>query len=296
MTTAATPVRPASNVLPAAGWMIGALLAFSAMAIAGRKAQETLETVQMMFGRAVIGTIILSIIVLARGERFSDLATHRLGMHLLRNVIHYASQFSWFHALTLIPLATLFAVEFTCPLWVALIAPIVLGEKLTSTRIAAALIGFAGIIAIVQPGTQPMTAGLALGLFSALGYALGMLCTKSLTRTEPVFRVLFLMHAIQIVFGLIPMWGRWIVPTPNAVLWVAVVACVGLCAHYCMTRAFALADAIIVAPMDFLRLPLIGAVGALAYGEQLDSWVLIGAAVIVVANFLNIWGERRVVT
>ncbi len=293
MTDAATPTRPASNLPVAVLWMVGALLAFSVIAIAGREAQKSIDTYQLMFGRAVIGLAVLLVIMLLRGNQLSDIATGRPGLHLLRNIIHYGAQYSWLYALPLIPLATLFAVEFTCPLWVAVMAPLILGERLTPTRILAALLGFGGILAIVGPSVSGLSTGLLFGLASALGFAASMICMKSLTRTDDAFRIIVLMHAIQIAIGIIPMSSRWMIPDTTTLAWVAIVGVAGLVAHYSLTRAFAVADAIIVAPLDFLRLPLIALVGATWYAEVLAPSVLLGASIIVAANGLNMWGERR---
>jgi drug/metabolite transporter (DMT)-like permease len=282
-----------SNLPLAVVWMVGALLAFSVIAIAGREAQKSVDTFQLMFGRAVVGLVILAIIGVASGKTINDIWTRRPGLHLLRNVIHYAAQFSWLYALPLIPLATLFAVEFTCPLWVAVLAPLILGERLTATRMAAAVLGFTGIVAIVGTDAANFSTGMAFGLVSALGFALSMLCMKSLTRTDDAFRILVLMHVLQILIGLLPMADRWIMLDTTTALWIAVVGIAGLVAHYSLTRAFAVADAIIVAPLDFLRLPLIAVVGATWYRERLGPAVLVGAAIIVAANALNMWGERH---
>ena len=293
MTASADRARPASNLPLAIVWMSGALLAFSVIAIAGREAQKSIDTVQLMFGRALIGLAILTIILMATGGRWQDVTTQRPGLHLLRNILHYAGQFSWLYALPLIPLATLFAVEFTCPLWVAILAPLILGERLTLTRVIAAMLGFIGIIAIVGPSITAISPGLLFGLLSALGFAASMICMKSLTRTEDAFRIIFVMHVIQLAIGLIPMVTRWIWPDPVTLMWVAIVGVAGLVAHYSLTRAFAVADAIIVAPLDFLRLPLIAVIGAYWYAESLEPLVLLGAGIIVAANVLNMWGERR---
>jgi drug/metabolite transporter (DMT)-like permease len=293
MTDTTMPARPASNLPLAVLWMVGALVAFSVIAIAGREAQKSIDTYQLMFGRAVVGLIILLVIFIATRSGINDLKTQRPGLHIGRNLLHYVAQFSWLYALPLIPLATLFAVEFTGPLWVALMAPLILGERLTGTRMFSALLGFAGIIAIVGPSITSISPGLMFGLVSAVGFAASMICVKSLTRTEDAFRIIFLMHVIQIVIGLIPMATRWIWPDTTTVMWVVVVGVAGLVAHYSLTRAFAVADAIIVAPLDFLRLPLIAAVGATWYGEQLETGVLIGACIILAANIINLQGERR---
>jgi drug/metabolite transporter (DMT)-like permease len=132
-----------------------------------------------------------------------------------------------------------------------------------------------------------------LALLAAIGFALSMITTKQLTRTESAMTILFYMSAIQTGLAAVIAARSMVVPDAMTLFWVALVGVCGLTAHFSLVRAFALADAIIVAPMDFLRLPLIALVGAWGYAEPLDPIVLLGGSVVVLANFINLWGERR---
>lgn len=201
--------------------------------------------------------------------------------------------FSWFHALTLIPLGTLFALEFTAPLWVAVFAWLLLGERFTWSRLAAVALGFCGIITIVQPGVTPIDLGSALALSAAVGFALSMIATKRLTTTDNALAILFHMSWMQLICAAAFAIPVMTVPTAEVIFWVTIVGVCGLSAHFCLARAFAEADAMIVAPMDFLRLPLIMTVGALAYDEPLSGVILAGAALVLIANGLNLWGQHR---
>jgi drug/metabolite transporter (DMT)-like permease len=290
-TLAGPPAR--SNSVRAVLWMMGALVSFSIIAIAGREASKGADTFQIMFWRSTLGIVVLSVIWFATGGTVRGLKTERLGTHGLRNFIHYFAQYSWLAALPLIPLSQLFAVEFTAPLWVAVLAPLILGEKLTPWRIAAAVIGFIGALIVVRPGAIPLSPGMIFGLLSAVGFALGMIMTKRLTATESAFKILFYMQVLQTIIGAFPMASRMSLPEPLTAFWIFVVGVCGLTAHFCQVRAFMLADAIIVAPLDFLRLPLIAIVAAFLYREGFDPWVLAGGAVVIAANLINMHGERR---
>jgi drug/metabolite transporter (DMT)-like permease len=202
--------------------------------------------------------------------------------------------------LPLIPLAQLFALEFTSPLWVALLAPFILGERLTLWRIIAAVIGFTGAMIVVRPslglGGPAMTIGTgeAFALVSAVGFAISMICTKKLTRQDDSFKILFYMIMVQALMALaVIAWRGLTVPPLPTILWTFAIAVAGLTAHFSLAQAFQRADAIVVAPMDFLRLPLVALVGVALYKENLDPWILAGGAVVVVANLLNMWAERR---
>jgi drug/metabolite transporter (DMT)-like permease len=285
--------------LAAFAWMGGALISFTCVAIAGREASRVLDTWQLMAWRGLFSIVLVSVVAVLIGRTRETMATRQLGLHVGRGIIHFGAQFSWLHALPLIPLAQLFALEFTSPLWVALLAPFILGERLTSWRIIAAVIGFAGAMIVVQPGTG-VAAGLSIGrgeafaLLSAVGFAISMICTKKLTRQDDSFRILFYMIAVQAVMALVVVaWRGLIVPPVPTLLWAFAIAVAGLTAHFSLAQAFQRADAIVVAPMDFLRLPLVALVGVVLYQERLNPWVLVGAAVVVFANLLNMWTEQR---
>ena len=190
-------------------------------------------------------------------------------------------------------LAQLFAVEFTAPLWVAVLAPIVLREPLTATRIVAAAAGFIGILVIVSPGAVPVSAGTMLALLAALGFAGSMIATKRLVATESILGLLFHMSWMQMVMAGIAILPDPEVPSLVTFQWITAIALLGLSAHFSLARAFTHGDAIIVAPMDFLRLPLIMGVGFLIYSEPVEISVLAGAAIVVAANLINLLGERR---
>lgn len=288
-----------SNLPVAIGWMMLALVSFSLVAITGRAASKGLTTIELMFVRSWIGAALLLLFMLVTGRKLDLLLTSRMPLHLTRIVIHFGAQYSWLAALTMIPLAELFAIEFTAPLWVALIAPLVLREQLTPIRLTASMLGFVGVMVVVQPGLLAgqvgvqMSTGSLLALASAFGFAFSMVATKLLTRTEPVLRILVYMHVFQGVIAglLLPNGLPW--PPLDIFLWAAGVAVAGLSAHVGLTMAFARADVIIVAPLDFFRLPLMAAVGVYLYGEPLTSTLALGASVVVSGNALNIWAEQR---
>ncbi len=286
------PARP-QNVVAALCWMAVALASFIAIAISGRAAGQGVDTMHLMFYRSIVALILVSIMIAASPTGFRQIATRRLPLHATRNAIHFIAQFSWFYALMLIPLAQLFAVEFTAPLWVAVLAPIVLRERLTATRILAAAVGFIGVLIIVRPGAVPISAGTMLALLAALGFAGSMIATKRLVVTEPILGFLFHMSWMQMVMAGIAILPNPDLPTLETFKWIGAVALFGLSAHFALARAFTHADAIIVAPMDFLRLPLIMGVGFVLYAEPVEIWVLAGAAVVIAANVINMLGERR---
>ncbi|MBM9595535.1 DMT family transporter [Roseitranquillus sediminis] len=274
--------------------MTGAIVSFSSMAVAGREVSLELDTFEIMLYRSLLG-IALVLGVASVAGTLRQVRANRMGLHLVRNVSHFTGQNLWFFAITAAPLAQVFALEFSQPLWVALLAPLILAEHLNRARVFAAVTGFLGILIVARPGAEPISAGLVAAALAAIGFAGSALTTKLLTRTETITSILFWLTVMQATFGLIcaGIDGSITLPSPGNWPWVGVIACAGLLAHFCLTQALSLAPATVVIPLDFARLPVIAIVGMLLYGEPLETPVFLGAAVIFAAIYLNVWNERR---
>ncbi len=283
-----------SRPLLAALWMLGAIASFSAMAVAGRMIAAELNTFELMFYRSVIGVVIVLALLSISAKGFAQVRTRRMGAHVQRNVVHFAAQNLWFYGVAVIPLAQLVSLEFTNPIWVAILAPFFLGEKMTRARVLAATLGFIGVLVVARPGVAPFELGHAAGLGAAIGFALNTLYTKTISRTDTVLCVLFWMTLMQAGFGLIlslPEGIPW--PSNTMWIWVGVVGVCGLTAHLSLTTALSVAPATIVAPMEFARLPVVTALGMWLFGEALEISVLVGAVIIVLGNLINILSEQK---
>ena len=216
-----------------------------------------------------------------------------MGQHIQRNIVHFFGQNLWFYGVAVIPLSQLVALEFTNPIWVALFAPLMLGEVLTRARILAAAIGFAGVLIVAQPGYAPVEWGHLAGLGAAIGFALNTIFTKRIMRHDTVLCVLFWMTLSQAAMALVlSLPGGIPIPSTPLWKWIAVVGVCGLTAHYCLTSALGAAPATLVAPMEFIRLPTVAIVGMVVYHEPLLTSVFIGAAVILAGNLLSVHAER----
>lgn len=290
----AAALRAESQPLLAAAWMAGALASFSLMAVAGRELAGRLDTFEIMTYRSLIG---LAIVLAAGliGQRLHLIRSRRLGTHLVRNICHFAGQNLWFFAVGVIPLAHVFALEFTTPLWVALLAPLLLGERMTRPRLTAAALGFLGILLVTRPGLVPLETGHIAAAAAALGFCGSLIATRALAGTETVWTILFWMTVMQAAMGLLCGFadGSMALPGAAELPWVLAVGICGLTAHLCVTSALAAAPALIVAPLDFLRLPLIAVVAMLLYGEPLETAVFAGAALILAGNLVNLRAETR---
>jgi len=269
---------------------MGALVSFMAMAIGGRELSAELSTFQILFFRSLIGLLVITL--LGGRSRGRHLVTRHIGVHMLRNGAHFVGQFGWFYGLAFIPLSDVFAVEFTTPIWTALWAAVLLRERLTRPRIVAIGFGVVGLLIILRPGLQSVHPAALAVLIGAVGYALSHTLTKKLAHVDHPLTILWYMTLIQLPLGLIPSLFQWVTPSYALWPWLLVVGLSALSAHYCMTRAFALADATVVVPLDFLRLPLIAVVGFLFYQESLNWGVLLGAAIMLLGNWINISAEQ----
>jgi drug/metabolite transporter (DMT)-like permease len=229
-----------------------------------------------------------------RPELRKTLAPRRMALHAFRNSIHFVSQYAWALSLTLLPLATVFALEFTMPAWVALLAMPILGERMTVSRAGSIALGFVGVLIIVRPGVATFHPAVLLVLGAALGYAVSLIATKKLTADVGTFAILFWMNAMQLPMGLAGSDPLFFLRLGAAEMpFVVAVGVAGLASHFCLTNAFRSGDATIVVPFDFLRIPLIALVGWLFYGEALDVFVFAGAAVIISGVVWNLRAESR---
>ncbi|GIT85630.1 DMT family transporter [Roseobacter sp. OBYS 0001] len=286
-----------SATLKAMLWMFGSIASFSTMAVAGREVASELDTFEIMMFRSLFGVIIVLIIAVWAGT-LNQVNTGNMRLHFARNLAHFTGQNLWFYAVTVIPLAQVFALEFTSPLWVIVLSPLILGEKLTLMRAVAAVMGFIGILIVARPDMAGINGGVVAAASCAIFFALSIMLTKRLTRTQGITCILFYLTAMQLVFGIIAAGydGDIAMPSMQALPLVILIGAAGLLAHFCMTNALALAPATVVVPIDFIRLPAIAIVGMLLYNEAIDVWVFAGAAVIFAGNYLNIWSETRVKT
>jgi len=275
-------------------WMIGAMFSFSLMAVSGRELATNLNTFEIMLFRSIIGFLI----VLAIGyfaKTLAEIKRDRLGLHLFRNLAHFSGQNLWFLAVASIPFSQLFALEFSTPVWVALLAPLFLGEVLTKQRVLAVILGFAGVLIVARPDINQFDFAIVAAVACAICFAGSMMTTKSLTSDQSITCILFWLTLMQLAMGLVAtvFTGTIVFPEGINIFWIVIVGIGGLTAHFCITNALALAPAIVVIPLDFMRLPLISVIGFLVYGEAFELPILVGAGVIFIAILLNLKAEKQ---
>ena len=265
------------------GWLSLMLM----VAIAGREAARELNVFQIMEIRSALGLVMLYPLIRLAGG-FTALRTSRLRLHAGRGLLHYAAQLGWFYALTLIPLGQVVSLEFTMPIWTAILAASFLSERMTIWKISAIALGLIGVFVIVRPAAGEINPGQLIALAAAVGFGTSVAIMKSLTRTEATVAIVFWMMAVQVVAGALPTLYVWVWPSPYIWACAIAVAIGGTFSHFCMARAMLYADATVVLPMDFLRVPLTAAAGWLIYAERMDVFTVLGAMLILTGNLLNL--------
>jgi uncharacterized membrane protein len=156
------------------GWLALMLI----VAIAGRETTRELNVFQIMEARSVLGFFMLYPLIRLNGG-FEAMKTSRPLQHVARNLIHYAAQLGWFFALTLIPLGQVVAIEFTMPIWTAILAASFLGERMTIWKISAIVLGVVGVVVIVRPATGEINPGQLIALGAAVGFGISVAMMKS---------------------------------------------------------------------------------------------------------------------
>ena len=236
----------------AALWMTGTITSFTAMSIAGRAISDTHDTFETMLYRSAVGLVVM-LVVLTATRRWAEVTTRSMGTQLVRNLAHFTGQNLWFFAITVIPLAQVFALEFTSPLWVIVLSPLILGERLTLVRAFAAIMGFVGILIVARPSPDTLSPGIIAAASAAIFFAVTIMLTKRLTRTETIACILLWLTATQFVMGLVAagLDGHIVLPNRQTLPWLTLIGFAGLLKHFCMTNALAIAPATVVVPFDF---------------------------------------------
>jgi len=279
--------------------MLGALSSFCILAVGARELSGELSIAQSLSIRSVIGLLLLSCIYFARSQILQKkgvaVATIKpafsvLTLHFFRNIFHYMAQYGWFFGIGLLPLAEVFSLEFTVPIWTLLIASVFLNEKVTINKFIAIFLGTLGVIVIVRPGYALFNYASVVVLVSAICFAICHTTTKSLAKTESPLVILLFMCIIQLPIGLFLSLSNWVWPQGDQWLWLIVISFSALSGHYCLAKSMQYAEVTTVITLDFFRLPLIAMIGIFLYKEAFELPLLIGGALMLLGNIIGVRG------
>jgi drug/metabolite transporter (DMT)-like permease len=275
-------------------WMLGAVASLCVMAVSARELSGHLNTFEVLALRSLIGLLIVIIIIYWRRQPELFL-TQRTYTHLWRNLFHFYGQASWFFAIGMIPLAHVFALEFTVPIWVLVIAAILLAERITLKKLLAVGLGMAGVLLIVRPDTGIPSTGAMVMLCGAIGFAVAIVFNKQLVSTEHPLTIVFYMSLTQLPINAILTGADWVMPDRWMWAWLFITGCVGISAHFCASKAMQTVEVSSIIAMDFLRLPLIALVGMWLYGELFDWWVVVGGGLMIIGNMIgqDLWRNNQ---
>ncbi|OUR82631.1 EamA family transporter [Colwellia psychrerythraea] len=277
--------------------MSGALASFCILAIGARELSGELTIAQSLCIRSAIGLVFLSGVYFIRSRFFKDKQLKSLAsqprvnvikLHLFRNGFHFIAQYGWFFGIGLLPLAEVFALEFTVPIWTLLIASFFLDEKVTMNKLIAIFLGTLGVLAIVRPGYALIDYASIIVLGSAICFAISHTTTKSLAKTESPLTILLFMCIVQLPIGLFLSLSNWVWPQGEQWLWLTVIGLSALSAHYCLANAMKYAEVTTIITLDFFRLPLIAMIGVFFYNEAFELPLLIGGALMLIGNLIGV--------
>ena len=159
----------------------------------------------------------------------------------------------------------------------------------------AIMLGFAGVLIVARPDINQLDFAVIAAVACAVCFAGSMMATKKLTSDQSITCILFWLTLMQLAMGLVAtvFMGTITFPEGINIIWIVVVGIGGLTAHFCITNALTLAPAIVVIPLDFMRLPLISVIGFLIYDEAFELPILVGAGIIFIAILLNLKAEKQ---
>ena len=289
-------------------WGLMAAFCHSFIPIAVRLLHH-MPPIELVFFRNIIGLVLFLMIVSWQG--FGFVRTKRFGFHFQRCFLNFTGMWLWFAGLALLPIAKAVALHFTIPLMVVPLAIILLRERPGPGRLICTAIGFGGVLIILRPGAVPIDFSVFLVLGSALSYAGVSIYTRALGGTDSPTTTTFYYHALLSIFaplsmaigwaaavyipaaGLSPEAFRWITPDWKDAPALLLLAVSGGLAPYCLVRAFVHAEATIVQPVEYLRLPITALFAYLVFGQTTDKWVWIGAAIIAGSTYYMARHETR---
>jgi drug/metabolite transporter (DMT)-like permease len=266
----------------AALWMAAASTAFAAMIILIRQLTATFDPLQVVFFRNLFGLI--AMLPWLVGHGVGALRTQRLGLHALRATIGIVSMICWFTALSLMPLAQATALSFTAPIFTSVLAVIFLGEVMRLRRWTATAVGLLGTLIIVRPGYASVEPAALFAIASALLGAASPIFVKLMARTESTGAIVTYMVLFMTPISLVPALLVWQQPSLEEIGFAALLGLAGTLGHLCLTRALASADATVVVPFDYLRLPAVALIAYLVFAEVPAIWTWIGGAIIAASS------------
>ena len=272
-------------------WMICGAVCYVAASACTRVLSADYSVQMIVFIRCIIALALIAP-VLSR-LRVSELRTRRLSIHLLRTVLSWAGMMGWFYAVKVIPISDYYALSFLTPIFTIIMAVGILHERATKATWVTVGFGFLGALIVLRPGFTAFNAGVLGALLAAAAFAAVNICVRVASREDRGIVIVMYVNLLLLPLSGIAAVFDWNTPTWNVLPYFLGVGVFATLGQLFLTWAVGLADARVVQPFDFCRLPLAAAAGWLLFGEATDMWTWIGAVVIFVSSYAVLIVERR---
>ena len=283
--------RPASNALKGIGFMLVACVLHAVMQVGVRHVTQSVHPFETAFFRNFFGLLALAPVFLTYGLR--PLRTRRFGLHCVRAGLNAVAMLAFFYALSITPIVLVQALAFTAPLFTAVLAFLLLGERIRARRIAAITVGFAGTLLIIRPGVQPMELGPILVIASAAVWGYVIVLIKSLSRTDSAVTITAYMVLLMSPMTFVAALFVWTWPSAGELAVLAGIGIAGTLAQMCMTQSLRITETTVVLPFDFTKLVWGALFAWLVFGELIDGWTLLGSLVIFSGSLYVAYRERQ---
>ncbi len=243
-----------------------------------RHLSADLHIFQIAFLATLFGLFAMLPWVFRHGLR--PLRTDKIGLHVLRSVLSVVGIWGLFYALTVTPIATVTALNFTMPIFTVLLAVVILKERVGTAKLAAILFGFAGVFVIVRPGIVSVDSGSLLVIGASLLFAFVILVMKVLTRTDSVVTITLYSVMLRAPLALVPALFVWQWPNGNQLLWFAAMGIGSTLANLAYTQALKELETNVISPLSFLQLIWAAGIGYVFFAEVPGVFTWLGGVMI----------------
>lgn len=258
--------------------MLAATAVLTCMHATVRHVSDGMHSFEITFFRNLFGLV--AILPLALRAGIGNLKSRQPGLQLLRSAFGLVAMFTWFYALSVVPIAQATALSFTSVIFGSIGAALLLGERMRLRRWSAVLAGFAGTLVILRPGFGDVDPAALIVVLSSVCWAGALLTVKRLSATDSVVCIVTWNSILLTVLSLPVAIPVWVTPSTGQLLWLSLIGLLATLGHLAMTGAFKASDATVVFPVDYTRLLWATIIGYLAFGEIPDIWTWIGGTII----------------
>ncbi|PHS04070.1 MAG: EamA family transporter [Kordia sp.] len=265
-------------------WMLLSVLTFCIVAIGVKQINTDVSPFQIIFFRALIGSITL-LILLPKKTIIGSLSN--IKQHLFRNLFHLIAQYGWVLGIVYLSLAEVTAIEFTTPIWILILASLFIKEKITTKKVISIVLGFIGVLIIMKPGIELINYNSIIVLLSAICFAIAHTATKKIVKTNSASDVVIIMCLTQLPISFACTYANWNWPNYSDYFWLILIGLSGIGAHFSLAKALKKEDISSLISLDYLRLPILILAGILFYNEAFDTTIIIGGTLIFIGNYIN---------